>query len=59
MINEVDGEELIEDFEIPTALHLLSIPANDRLRGIGTSDTSRCTGHTDYFSVCSAHIEFF
>jgi hypothetical protein len=35
MVNEVDGEELIEDIEVPTALHFFSIPADDGFRGIG------------------------
>jgi hypothetical protein len=35
IVNEVDGEELIEDVEVPTALHFFGIPADDGFRGIG------------------------
>jgi hypothetical protein len=35
MVNEVDGEELLEDIEVPTALHFFGIPADDSFGGIG------------------------
>jgi hypothetical protein len=35
MVDEVDGEELLEDVEVPTALHFFGIPADDSFRRIG------------------------
>lgn len=40
MVNEVDGEELLEDVEVPTALHFFGIPADDSFRGIGRHTSS-------------------
>jgi hypothetical protein len=34
VVEKVIGEELVEHFKIPAALHLFGIPAHDRLRGI-------------------------
>jgi hypothetical protein len=30
MIDEIGGEELFEDFKVPTALNLFGIPTDDR-----------------------------
>src|SRR5438309_1913124 len=33
VVKKVVGEEFVEHFEIPTALHLFGVPAHSRLRG--------------------------
>jgi len=33
VIHEVVGEELLEDLEVPLALHLFGVPPDDRLGG--------------------------
>jgi hypothetical protein len=35
MVNEVVSEELLEDIEVPTALHFFGIASDDHFRGIG------------------------
>jgi len=35
VVNEVVGEEFFEELEVPTALDLFSIPADDSFRGFG------------------------
>lgn len=38
VVEEVVGEDFLEDVEVPTALHFFGVPADDRFRGF-----ARCT----------------
>jgi hypothetical protein len=35
MVNEIVSEEILEDVEVPTALHFFGVPADDGFRVVG------------------------